>query len=124
MFSGVCRPFILSFAGFCLVCSQNLPVSAAEIPHLSTESRLKLARDFVSRMKDGYGRVNLRIKENLTEAQRLDLRGLPDGERLIFELGLPDQITIEESVSGQIHKRAYPAIFQRVHAGFELSDSL
>jgi hypothetical protein len=59
-------------------------------------------QDFVKRMRKGYARASAFLDSAGVSEERIDLRGLPDGEILILSFRLKDTTDLENSVFGEI----------------------
>jgi len=62
-------------------------------------------KNFARKMRSGYSRANAFLNNAGIESEALDLRGLPDGELLILDVKLPNNIQINGSVLGEIYNR-------------------
>lgn len=76
-------------------------LKAAENP-LSETDQKRLAADFVSRMKAGFGKADTFMRQANIKNDTLDLRGLPTGEILIFDLMIPPHLKVEGTVLGEV----------------------
>jgi len=62
-------------------------------------------KDFVNRMRNSYARANVFLSEAGLEDEVLNLRGLPDGEILILEIRLPENVILDGTVLAEIQNR-------------------
>ena len=65
----------------------------------------RMVANFLARMKNGYARANAFMNQANISDDRVDLRGLPDGELLIMNFKLKENIPLEGTVFGQIQNR-------------------
>lgn len=74
---------------------------ASESP-LSAADQKQLANDFLARMKAGFGKADDFMRRAKIENDVLNLRGLPPGEILVFELMIPPRLKVEGTVLGEV----------------------
>lgn len=81
-------------------------VAAAEpSPAISRDALRGLAKDFVTRMQEGRSRADLWLRQNNMDddsGHSEDL-GLLDGETLLFQVWLPDQIQLTNPIYAEVH---------------------
>lgn len=81
------------------------PACASEPAQEIVVSQQSLLKDFAQKMRNGYSRANVFLQEAGIEKKGLDLRGLPDGERLILNIVLPDNTKLEGTVFAEIREQ-------------------
>ncbi len=61
-----------------------------------------LISEFLTRIEKGFNEADVFMEETGILEKRLDLRGLPDGETLIFDIRIPPRLEVEGVVFGEI----------------------
>ena len=109
MKSKTARPFIYVATGLLLgTCLTTLEqaVAATETPETkeSAVEQASFMRDFLKRMKSGYQRSDAFLQGAGMMEAPLNLRGLPEGELLIFEVIIPEpnRIVLDGTVLSRI----------------------
>ncbi len=78
---------------------------ASETLQNKTFLQKSVLQDFVKRMRLGYARAGAFLENTGIEDNRIDLRGLPDGEILILAVRLKDATDLEGSIFAEIQNR-------------------
>lgn len=87
---------------FVFVCGVGAPSYAAE-SDIGVVDRAALLKESLRRFKNGYSRANIFLEEAGITRKSLDLRGLPDGELLIFEVILKEEgLRLEGDVFAEV----------------------
>lgn len=74
----------------------------SQTSELSPEAKKQLARDFVSSIKAGFQKADEYMRLRGVESDAVDLRGLQEGEPLIFQVRIPPNLKVEGSVLGEV----------------------
>lgn len=86
------------------LCAFGVKPSFATPPErsLTPSERTALARDFLKRMGSAYKNAERFMEDRGLMDAGIDLRGMPTGELLIFEVKIPPRLLVEGSVIGEV----------------------